>query len=394
MLKVDIQTGQDFSFTCDSAVLSKVVSKAVAVTNFSTSNEDEKKHFLVASKKRLFVIGFSSDTFIVLQVPEVKSSGDGSLVFSPKVLLGLTKNRKELNYEFKNNKLTFNAVKGKYSASIDTETVPSDQIPHLSRLMKVKSESGGSISNEVLEEIRKGIKYTDIKDYYNDEQILSAIRIKDSVLDISSHDNYHMSYYRSEINSESDFQLSIPVTTFKLIDKFISDEGESADFHLDNKQFKIVGKTYTISLPPVQVDDDYYDRVPGYIKSLKEPVAELRFDSNAITTVDNMFTLADDETRLSMAISTKGRVDISMAAPGGKIADAFKSKKFKLDSKDKIEFMVDPRIFSDLFGKVRDRKEIPMRLYAKRNSGVSSCFMISASTKTTKAYMVGTYYEE
>jgi hypothetical protein len=391
---IKVKTGSDFGFLCDSSKLSKAITKALTVSSFSNSADGDKHHMLISSDGNLYVVGYSSETFILLQVDGVETDGNGALDFVPTILQGLIKNRNELSFKFSNGRLEFKAVKGKYSGSINTNSVDEDQLPHLKRMMQVKSKSGGSISGTMIEEIRKGVKCADLKDYYNDEQILCAIRVKDGQLDVSSHDNFHMSYYKSEVEASDNFSLAVPVVTFKLIDKFISDEKEDADFHLDNKQFKIVGKSYMITLPPVQVEDDYFDRVPGYIKTLKNPLVEMKFNADAIRTVDNMFTISDEDTRLSLTINESGKVGISLATDNGKISDAFVSKGVKIDGEKEVAFMIDPRIFSDLFGKVRDRKEVPMRLFSKRNKGVSSCFMISASTKTTKAFLVGTYYEE
>lgn len=391
---ISIQIDKSFQFTCDSAKLSSAISKAVTVTSYSNSAENERHHLLIAAGKALFVIGYSSETFIMMLVSDVVTKGEGSFEFAPAILQGLIKNRKELEFSFDKGRLDFKATKGKYSGSVVTTATTSDQLPYLESMMKVKSKSGGSISGSLLDQIRKAVKFADLKDYYNDEQILCAIRVKKDVLDVSAHDNFHMSYYKAKVdNSGGNFELAIPVITFKLIDKFISDEGETAEFFLDSKQFKIAGNSYTISLPPVQVDEDFFDRVPGYIGSLKAPAVEMKFSGEAIRTVDNMFTIADDETKLSLSVSDKGRVDISLTTDNGKIADAFKSE-VKLSGADKFSFMIDPRIFADLFNKVRDKGEVPMRLFSKKNKGVSSCFMISASSKDAKCYLVGTYYEE
>lgn len=393
--KISIKTGASFGFVCESSKLSGAITKALTVSSFSNSADNEKHHFILSSKGSLYVIGYSPETFIVIQVPNVETEKDGILGFTPGILQGLIKNRKELEFSFNKGQLDFKAIKGKYSANIETIAVTDDHVPHIERMLNPKSKTkASSMSGSLLEEIRKGVKCADLRDFYNDEQILCAIRVKDSTLDVSAHDNFHMSYYKAQVEDANDFELAIPVNTFKLIDRFISDEKEDADFFLDNKQFRIVGKTYMVTLPPVQVDEDYFDRVPGYIQSLKNPLVQLKFNAEAIRTVDNMFTIADDETRLSLTVQKSGNVGISLATESGKISDGFKSKKVSIDGMDKVSFMIDPRIFADLFGKVRDRKEVPMRLFSKRNKGVSSCFMISGSTETSKSFLVGTYYEE
>jgi len=392
---INIETQTSFSFSCDSKSLMSAVNKATTVSAFSNSGEAEKHHFIIASSGNLFVVGYSTETFICLKVSNVEVDGNGSIGFVPTILLGLIKNRKELSFEFDSGVLSISAVQGKYNARMNTMAVTDDHTPHIDRMLRAKSKGeGSSMSGTLLEEIRKGVKLADLKDYYNDEQILCAIRVKSGMLDVSSHDNFHMAYYKAKVPSKDTFELAIPVTTFKLLDRFITDEGEDADFFLDSKHFRIVGATYMVSLPPVQVDEDYFDRVPGYVKSLKNPMVELKFEGSAIQTVDNMFTISDDDTRLSLSVSDKGNVGISLSTDNGKISDGFKSKSVKIDGAKKVDFMIDPRIFADLFSKVRDRKEVPMRLFSKRNKGVSSCFMISASSGDSKAFLVGTYYEE
>lgn len=392
-ISIDIKS--PFAFECESKSLIAGINKAVTVSAFSNSNDSEKHHFLIASESKLFVVGYSTETFICLCLNGVKVEGSGSIGFVPQILIGLIKNRSALRFSFDKGALSINAITGKYSASMNTVAVTEDHTPHIERMLRAKSKgAGSSMSSTLLQEIRKGVKLADLKDYYNDEQILCAIRVNKGVLDVSSHDNFHMAYYKAKVSSKNSFELAIPVTTFKLLDRFIADEEEDADFFLDSKHFRIVGKTYMVSLPPVQVDDDYFDRVPGYVKALKNPMVELKFDGAAINTVDNMFTISDDDTRLSLSVNEKGNVGISLSTENGKISDGFKSKSVKIDGAKKVDFMIDPRIFADLFSKVRDRKEVPMRLYSKRNKGVSSCFMISASAGDSKAFLVGTYYEE
>lgn len=391
MFNIEVTPKSKFSFECNAKTLSAAISKAVAISSFGNSGDSEKHHFIIAHKKQLYVIGYSSETFICVEVG-AEVSGNGAFGFVPQILNGLIKNRNDLKFTFDKH-LTIKAAKGKYSANLNTLDVNDDHIPHIHRELRFKSKSSASsMSGPLLERVRQGIRLTDLKDYYNDEQILSAIRVRKNVLDISSHDNFHMAYFRTKVKAENDFELAIPVMTFKLLDKFISDEKEEADFFLDSKSLRITGKTYMVSLPPVQVDSDYFDRVPGYIKSLERPIAQLKFSGKAISTVDNMFTISEEESRLALSVSPKGTVSLSLSTENGKISDAFKTDVGKLD--EKLDFMIDPRIFADLFGKTRDRKEVPMRLFSKRNKGVSSCFILDASAEQTKAYLVGTYYEE
>ena len=390
-----VETGPKFAFTADSAKLAAAIQKVVTVTSFSNCSDSERQHMIISYKKNLFVVGYSPETFIIMHVTGVVATKDGSCGFSPTILMGLIKNRKELEFSFESNRLYFSATKGKYKGDITTTAVSRDQMPYLERMMKAKSKSGGSLSGEMLDHIRTAVKYVDLKDFYNNSQILCAIRLRKGVLEVTSHDNFHMAFYKSKYaDKKASFEMAIPVTTFKLIDKFVKDEGGDVEFYPDDKQFKLVGSSYVVSLPPLQVEDDFYDRVPGFIKSLKNPAVEMNFNISGIKTVDNMFSIADEESKLALTVTDKGKVAIKLSNDHGTVDDAFKSDNTKVNIGSKMSFMIDPRIFGDLFNKVRDREEVPMRLYSKKNKGVSSAFQIAASGEDYKLWLVGTYYED
>jgi hypothetical protein len=395
MKNLKVSVGKDFGFTVDSASLVKAVSRAELVTSkLSSSTEFEKKHLIFAYKERVFVVGYSSDTFIVFHVQGAKADDDGAFGYDPKLLVGVIKNRKEMTFTFEKGHLCFAALKGKYNGSIETLEIGEDQLPFLDRSMLDKSEDHKPLSSEMLASVREGINIVDLKDHYNKEKIICGIRLNAGVLDISAYDNYHMAYYRTEVGFTDSFTLALPVETFKLIDKFISEEeNPSSRFHMTNKELRITSSSFIIVLPPIQVDENYFDAVPEYVKSLTEPVAEVPFTQSAMRTADNMFTLATDETRLSLKIQDTGRVDLSLITEQGKISDAFMFRDLTCTIPSLTAF-IDPRIFDDLFKKVASKEVIKVRFFRRRNKGVSACFMISASTKKVRSYLIGTYHEE
>jgi hypothetical protein len=107
----------------------------------------------------------------------------------------------------------------------------------------------------------------------------------------------------------------------------------------------------------------------------------------------DLFTLANETTRLSMKIQNTGRVDLSLTTEQGKISDAFKFEGLQCKF-DEMVVHIDPRIFDDLFKKISDRKTVKTRFYRSQDRGRSSSFMISASTEQARAYLIGTYHED
>lgn len=391
MLKFKIKdTNKTFSFECDATKLSGALSKAVNVTSFSNAADNEKHHLLVSYKKHLYVVAFSPDTFVAFCLEDVETSDNGAFAFNPQTLQGLIKKRKGMKFRFNNGRLDFKQVSGNYSGKIETYNIDSGQIGLVNSKFEGSDSNSVSLGSEALSSLREGIKVSNLQNFYGSDPIVCMIRANSGNLEVSAYDNFHMSHYRSKVSKDLNFQLSIQVSTFRLIDKFVSDEDEDVQFFIGDR-LTVFGSSYTVDLPSIQVDDEDYNRVRDYIDSLKNHSVQLKFTSAGVATVDNMFTISDADTRLSMSLK-KDRVGISMETESGKVSDAFKTLVDM--GMESMSFMIDPRIFGDLFDKVREKEEIPMRLYQKKNSGVSSCFVIANSTKHSKTYLVGTYYEE
>jgi len=386
------ESKSSFEFTCDSALLSKAITKIVTVADFSKGSEDKSVCILASYKGALFVIGYSTETFSAFQVSDVKTNTDGSFQFTPKTLLGLIKNRSELKFKYDKGRLHFSAVKGKYSGDIATSATPAEGIHVVNSKLKNEKHKSTTVTGALLNTLRDAMKACNLSNFYNSDPINCLIRAKDGKLDVSSFDNFHMSYYRATVPSESHFKMAIPINMFNLIDRFTATEGEDVEFVIGQKQFIAFGKTYIISLPPIQMDDNLYSQVPGYIKNLTKPAATLIFKEAGIKTVGNMFTISDENSKLMMKIGS-GRVDISLSNENGTVQDAFKTEA-KLDTKSgSLLALIDPRVFSDLFNKCSS-SEVPMSFFQRTNKGKSSAFLVTNHTKTAKSYLVGTYSEE
>lgn len=389
-----VESGNPFAFVCNATQFVSVVQKITTVISFSASSKGENNHYVVASSENnLFVLGYSSDSFVGFHIDGVTTSDEGSFEFSPDALVGLLKKRGDMEFEYKNGRLYFKETKGRYKADVTTTSITSEQIPFIRRMFRSEHKSVSLLSPDLLSSLRTAMKVTQLQNVYRTEEpIISLIRVKKGVLEVSALDNYHMAYYRAEVDTDSRFELALPAAMFRLIDKFVSDEGQSVEFAMSSKSFVVNGNTYMITMPPVQIEDDAFARVPGYLKTLKDPVAEFSFSDSGVKTVDNMLSISGEETKLSIAMDPSCRIDIALSTEHGTVSDAFKSKGAKIQ--EKMSVLVDPRIFNDLFSKVRDLGAIPVRLYQKKNKGVTSCFVIRNTTETTKLYLVGTYYEE
>lgn len=388
------ESKNSFSFRCDSGDLSKAITKVVTVADFSKGNEDKAVHLIASYKGALFLIGYSTETFSAFQIDGVKTTGDGSFAFTAKTLLGLIKNRSELEFKFEKGRLYFSATKGKYSGDIAATATPPEAVILVNKSLKIEKQKTTTVTGDLLKVLREALKNCNLTNLFEiGDPINCQIRAKDGVLDVSAYDNVHIAYFKSKIDSKANFKMSLPINMFNLIDRFTSTEGEQVEFILGGKAFVAFGDSYIISLPPVQVEDSVYEMAINYIKQLKNPTAELVFKEEGIKTVDNMFTIADETSRLALTVSSKGKAQISLSNDAGKIVNEFKTES-KINAKvDKLTALIDPRVFGDLFSKCSS-KEVPMQMFQSKDKDVSSSFMITNHTKGSKTYLIGSYEYE
>lgn len=388
-----IESKKPFSFTCDSAVLAKAISKVVTVADFSKGSEDRSVCLIASYKNNLFVIGYSTETFSAFHVEGVEASVDGSFAFEPKTLLGLIKGRSELAFTYENGRLNFSAVKGKYAANLVTSATPPEAMVLANSRLRVEKKKSTTLDSTMLDSLRSAMAACNLQDIYGAGAINSYIHVNKGILEVSAYDNSHMAYYKSKVSNAVEFKMALPILMFNLIDRFVSDAKEDVDFVVSGKHLLVFGRTYLLSLPPVQAEDNNYKIAVGYLKGLKSPVGTLSFKEAGIKTVDNMFTIADENSRLILTVSGKGKAIISLNNESGSISDEFKTDAEVNNKAGKIVAMIDPRVFADLFRKCSG-DEIPMNLYKSGDKSKASSFVITQTTKTSKAYWIGTYSEE
>lgn len=391
-LKIEVSK-KGFSFEADGSTLHNVVSKTFAVAASAKGDDSQAVCLLVASNKNVFVVSHASDHLSAFHLKGSVASSDGAFMFEPKILQGLIKGRGEMLFDFNGSVLNFKLVKGKYSGSFETAEVPTETIVEANREFASKYVKGTSISGELLSNIRSAIKACSIQNLFDAARTLECkLRAANGVLEVSAADTAHCVLYRAKIDKAFSFQMALSSATFNIVDKFVSAESEDAAFVFDSKRFVVEGETYRISLPPVQMDEREFNMVRTYISHLKEPVASYSFKEQGVNTIKNMVTISDEESRIHLEVVEKG-VKVAMQNSKGQVSDQFKTAVTFAKGTKNLSVLIDPRVFTDLMTRIPE-KEIEMRMFKSSSSSASSAFMFSAETKTTKLYLVGSYYEK
>ena len=169
--------------------------------------------------------------------------------------------------------------------------------------------------------------------------------------------------------------MALPVKAFELIDKFIGTT--KATFESANGRLRVNGPDFLLSIPETQAEDTMYSTTGLYKKLLKNPVSSFVFDTDAVGSVENMFALVEKDTKMTMKIGSR-EIGIEVSTPRGSVADSFKTKV----EGDSLDIHVNPRIFMDLFRKVKDKKTIPLSLYHVRGAASSFAFEVESDKAT------------
>jgi DNA polymerase III sliding clamp (beta) subunit (PCNA family) len=387
-----------FSFICAASDMKAAISKVEAVTNYSGAQDLEKSFILAVYNKDTYLIGYSPDTFVVVKLKATEvSQKDGSVEINTTNLSGLISGRAELNFEYDGSRLNVSGVKGKYSCSLLTTPVTDTKVIRVNKLIQINSEKAKSLDSDTLTKLRSGIKLAELKDIYSDSGktgLLCLISMKDNVLTINSFDNFHLSLYRSKVSSKDSFKLAIPEQTFTIIEKFLTEE-TGVKFFISDTGLRVQNDQFVVVLPPVQVEDNQYSQVSTYLKTLDKPSIKFSLSKDAVTTVSNMLTLAGKDSRFEFSVIPNGVVKLGLSVDGGDIKDMFKCKDLDIGKNKKpVNFKVDPRLFVDLFRKLKGEQAYPMELhFSKDQDDAASCFVTRCSIdKESKLVLLGTYH--
>lgn len=389
--------GNSFSFACDAKRMADTLSKVFSVTAFSSASEAEKHHILMAYKEKVFVVGYSPETFVCvrLQVDDTPTTS-GCFEFDISALQGLIKKRAGLAFDYSNNSFKMKALKGKYSCELKTIELSEEILVRINKSLRSQKEGESLTSTELLS-LKDAVSHTAIKEVYQDDKdnsLLCYISFDKGIMTVSAMDNFHMAYYKSKIKSKSKFRLALSSSMFGLISKFVTeeDEDEDASFSLSSKGLIVAGGDFIITLPPSQVEDSHFDLVPIFLKQNKKSVCDFSLPKDAFDTIDNMKSLAKNDEKFLFSLNEKGIVKLTIETDSGIVSDAFKTKNSK--SNKKRTWNVDPRLFFDLYKKIRTlNKDIPMSLHGSANGEDSSAFFITKLmlSESSSITLVGTY---
>lgn len=371
---------QNLSFNAVGKEIVAAFSRVKAVVTYVKA--DDAKFVIACMRGEVYAIGTSTDAMAAIRIKDAEAVTEGTIAIDADLLCGVVKNRAALHC-IMSGKLKINEVKGRYNAQVEPLNFDDKDIVLLQQyLTPTRAES---LSPEQIAVMKVGVKQVALQNFFSDEELLALIDIREKRIVISCFDSYHLAEYAYKSKSPMKLKMALPIKAFDLIDKFVGTG--KAKFESANGRLRVAGPEFLLSIPETQAEDEMYATTGLYKKLLVKTASSFVFDTNAIGSVENMFALVEKDTKMTMKIGRK-EIGIEVSTPRGSVSDSFKAPV----EGDSMDIHVDPRIFMDLFRKVKDKKTVPLALHHVR--GAASSFAFQTESDKATLTLIGSFETE
>lgn len=382
-----IIAGGEVEFEAIGKDIAAAFAKITAVTTYVKADDTK---FVIAvvgeeeGKKNsgIYLIGASTDAMASMRIAG-KAKKSGTIRIDAVLLAGLLKARGECEFKSGQGKIIFREKKSQFKASVDIMEFDDEDIRMLS--LQFGEIQGTPINKDVMDKLLDSVRKVSLIDVYHGHILPVIFDIGEKWLRVYCFDDFHVALFKMKIKNKSPMRMALPTKVFSMIEKFIEDD--DVKFSTGLGRFCASSKDFIVSIPETQLRDGDYTMALHYIKTLQDlkPRASITFDTKATNTVANMAVLTDQETKMAITISEK-ETTLSVRGKGGIVSDSFKAKA---EGKP-LDMRVDPRIFMDLFNKVK-ADEVTMVMY--KIPAAMSTFMLTNKMDEGTLTLVGTYDE-
>lgn len=306
----------------------------------------------VQADKTFEVIGFDSNSCVVIKVEAGGVIGEGCFEFDSDLMKGIFSNRAELAFHFGGSSLKFKATKGRYTGDFAITPVSSDALEQLNYMLETK-ESDHQLSDEIFKALKAGMSKCDISDVYTGNELMRYIRMKDKRLTISSYDEYHAVQYATDINVDcEDFSIAVTPSYFNNLSKLSADSPSAVKLTVTENTFYAQNDEFFLSLPPIQSSETEFTQVLGMLEQIMttKPDGQCQVSGEKLQgAVDNLCAVYESGASIAFDLQPE-KISLKIATNYGKIGDSLRVN----NGKGKANFTVDPLTLGDILKSTPD----------------------------------------
>lgn len=329
----------------------KIVTNAKELTDtikdITRGVEQVQSLTLEATKGGLIVMAQNAGKIIALRIKDSKVEEKGAFTVKPEILLGLLKNRKELEMELKDNTVSFKVPSSK-SYTGNFVTLPVDKI-----VMETEA-ANVNFSDEFVALLNLVVPAVSINDVHLGKMnpLPVFIKLSSKGAEFSCSNDSHLAYARSTSQKfKAEALMCLPAGTIPMVNSI----AKNAAYKLAVTESSIFASndTFRYRIPLEQFDQAIsLDDAKGLIKQLKGEKS-----SGCITvktpelakTLDNLMSVYEENVPVEFLIK-EGSLRVRTKTNYGSVSDTLKGK----DSKDmKVAVNVHPQVLGDILLRIR-----------------------------------------
>lgn len=342
------KTGKSFTFTA----VCKDLEQAIARVNgaMGASSSQTKFYFIAVRKGKLAVIAYSQDTFCAVQVPNAVGENEGIFGIDAASMAGIIKGRAQMEFEFNGRELAFKLIKGKYSGTLNTLSIPPEQLAHIAaNFLTSKKDASNALSRDMLATLKEGMMVTNIKDVYAGKELASHIILDEKMVTISAFDTHHFALYRKKIKASgfNGLKVVLPVNHFNIIDKMVDASDKDSKFVLRAESVRVEGSNFLLVLPAIQTEPGNFQMVQAFLKGQGDLPYRYKYKAEQLTTlVNNLYTLNAVNANFEIS-NIKGGLQFLFNTQNGSARDAIKVETLQ-EGKKEAKVRADPLLLRDI----------------------------------------------
>jgi len=323
----------------------KIVVNAKELTDIIkdiTKGVEQVQSLTFEASKGLVVTAQNAGKVIALRVKDAKISEKGLFTVKPEVLVGLLKNRKELEMELKDACVAFKAPSSK-SYSGNFVTLPDEKI-------SMETEATNlNFTDEFIATLNTIVPAVSINDVHLGKMnpLPVFIKLSSKGAEFSCANDSHMAYARmSATKFKSDALMCLPAGTIPMMNSIA--KNQAYKLSVTESSIFASNESFRYRVPLEQFDQAIsLDDAKGLIKQLKGEKS-----SGCITvktaelakTLDNLMSVYEENVPVEFLIK-EDSLRIRTKTNSGSVSDTLKGK----DSKDmKIPVNVHPQVLGDI----------------------------------------------